>query len=314
MRRYGYTAKGTARWYCSRCRMSSIWTRPDTSIRHERQQFIRWLAGKASLSEIAKRHKITRRALTKRFRPYFAKQATWQSPRAIHTLTLDGTYIHGRALVALLALTDDRAAYWMFAHRETAETWGALLVCLPRPQVVVCDGQKGLHAILEELWPQTAIQRCHFHVAKLARRHLTLKPKTEAGREAKTLIHLLPPISTLHLARQWQRAYLAWEERYATLLAERTYHHDGTRMHWWYTHRNLRGVRSLVRGALPHLFTYLRFPGTPNTTNHLEGGVNAGIAEALRLHRGLRLHQKKTLVSILLADLNRRRNATRKFS
>lgn len=313
MRRHGHTAKGTPRWYCPRCRKSGIKSRPDTSRRHELRQCIRWLTGKASLSELAAKSRLTRRTLSKRFRRHFGNAVFWRSPPFIRTLVLDGTYIHGRSLAALIALTEQGEAYWRFAPWETSETWGTLLVRLPRPRVVVCDGQKGLLKKINELWPRVAIQRCHFHVAKLARRYLTTRPKTEAGREVRELIRIVPLIQNLKAAHEWRRAYEAWEARYAAFLSERTYYGDGRRIRWWYTHRNLRGMRSLIRGALPHLFTYLRYPGTPNTTNHLEGGVNAGIAEALRLHRGLRIHQKKTLVSLLLAERNRKIKATRKF-
>jgi hypothetical protein len=275
---------------------------------------VRWLTGKASLSEIATARNITRQALSKRFRPYFKREALGKPPSHIRTLILDGTYIHGRALVALIALTDQGDARWQFAQQETAATWWTLLMRLPPPRVVVCDGQKGLLNVLQALWPGTAIQRCHFHIAKLARRHLTLRPKTAAGWEIKALIHALPRARSLPAAWAWRKAFRAWERRHAALLAERSYFNDSMRTRWWYTHRNLRGVRSLIQGAFPHLFTYLRHPGVPNTTNMLEGGVNAGIAEMLRLHRGLRIHQKKTLVSVLLAERNRREKPTRKFT
>jgi hypothetical protein len=63
---------------------------------------------------------------------------------------------------------------------------------------------------------------------------------------------------------------------------------------------------------LPYLFTYLDFPGCPNTTNLVEGWPNAAIAEALRRHRGLHLSQKKILVSIILSHLTREK-PTRTF-
>ena len=314
MRRHGRTAKGTMRWYCPQCRVSGIRSRPDTRRRHEQRRFTRWLTGKASLSELAAIRHVTRQTLSQHFRLYFTRVALWQAPSSIRILILDGTYIHRRTLVALIALNERGEAYWQFVPWETAETWGSLLIRLPCPKVVVCDGQKGLLKKINALWPETAIQRCHFHVAKLARRYLTTRPKTQAGQDIKALVHALPRARTLHAARGWRHAYEAWERRYAALLAERTHYDDGVRVRWWYTHRNLRGVRSLIHGAYPHLFTYLQIPGTPNTTNHLEGGVNAGIAEALRLHRGLRLHQKKTLVSVLLAERNRTKKATRKFT
>jgi len=222
--------------------------------------------------------------------------------------------VHGRSLVVLVALTEDGTACWTFAPRETAATWSGLLERMPRPAVVVCDGQKGLLKAIHAVWPGVAIQRCHFHVLQLARRYLTRRPKTEAGQDIQALMRQMTVARTHEDAGAWRRAYDAWEKKYASFLVERTYYRAGTRMRWWYTHRNLRGMRSLIQGALPHLFTFLDHPGTPNTTNHVEGGINAMIAEALRLHRGLRLHQKETLVSLLLVERNRRKNATRKFT
>lgn len=257
---------------------------------------------------------ISRQALSKHFQPYFQKEASWHAPRAIDILVLDGAYIHRRFLVVLVALAEDRSVYWQFVPRETAVAWSSLLTRLPRPLVVVCDGQKGLLKAIHAVWPGIAIQRCHFHVAQLARRLLTRHPKTEAGQAIQALIRGLPRIRTRSALEAWRCAYTSWEEQYASFLSERTYYQAGTGIRWWYTHRNLRAMRSLVQGAFPHLFTYLAYPGTPNTTNHVEGGINAMIAEALRLHRGLRIHQKKTLVSLLLAERNRRKNATRKFT
>ena len=54
------------------------------------------------------------------------------------------------------------------------------------------------------------------------------------------------------------------------------------------------------------------FPGCPNTTNLVEGWTNTAIAEGLRRHRGLRLSQKKILVSTILSHLTREK-PTRKL-
>jgi hypothetical protein len=79
-----------------------------------------------------------------------------------------------------------------------------------------------------------------------------------------------------------------------------------------YVHKKIRSVRFIVRRALPNLFVYLDFPGCPNTTNLVEGWVNATLAEALRRHRGPHLSQKKILVSIILSHLTREK-PTRTF-
>lgn len=314
MRRHGHTAKGTPRWYCPACKTSGVRRRPDTAKRHMRQRLIRWLTGKMSLCEMAREHRMTRRGLSKQFRPSFAVIPAVPTPQATRILVVDGVSIHGRSLVALIARTERGEISWDFAPRENALAWQAFLARLPHPEAVVCDGHAGILKALRVLWPDAAIQRCHFHIAQGARRYLTRRPRTEAGREARALVALIPRMRTHEAARGWHDAWRAWEERHTAVLSERTRYTDGVRIRWWYTHRNLRGIRSLIREARAHLFTYLDHPGTPNTTNHVEGGINAMIAEAMRLHRGLRIHQKKTLVSLLLAEWNQRKNATRKFS
>ncbi|MBI2888724.1 MAG: hypothetical protein HYY10_02250, partial [Candidatus Liptonbacteria bacterium] len=99
-----------------------------------------------------------------------------------------------------------------------------------------------------------------------------------------------------------------WEKQYEKVFAERNESGE-------HVHRKLRSVRGIVRRALPDLFTYLDYPGCPNTTNLVEGWVNTVLTEGLRRHRGLHLSQKKTLVSVILSHLQRpmREKPTRKF-
>ena len=216
--------------------------------------------------------------------------------------------------MALIGLADRQKLYWSFTARETSESWCELLKKLPRPAVVVCDGQTGLLAGLKALWPLVAIQRCHFHVLKLARVYLTSRPKTEAGQELANLLRTLVLRRVLDQAIEFKNIFQTWCQKYHDLLAERSgYTDDRGKKHWWYTHRKLRGVRSLILHALPQLFTFIDYPDCPNTTNEVEGGVNAQIAEALRLHRGLRIHQKPTLISFLLAKINSQKT-TRKVT
>jgi hypothetical protein len=275
------------------------------------KRFVRYLTGKGSVSEHAKKIGMARETLSRRFHKYFPMKLSWRVPLCIHTLILDGSYIHGRERMALIALTDTGAICWHFVPRETADAWRELLVRLPRPQIVVCDGHAGLLSAINGLWPGIAIQRCHFHIAKLARHYLTLRPKIDAGREAKYIVARIARVKTMEEENEWRGAYTLWRERHTAFLAERTYYHDHNRIRWWYTHPNLRGIRSLIDGALPHLFTHLRYADVPNTTNHVEGGLNAIIAAYIYLHRGLNAQQKEALVGALLTERNRRRKTTR---
>lgn len=305
MQRYGQTRRGTPRFYCPCCRQSAVRQRADRREHHERGRVWRWLTGKSSLTEIGDARGQARQTLSRHFQPFFLRTAKWKAPARISLLVLDGIFIHGRSLLALIGLADSQKLVWTFAERETTENWLALLRLLPQPQVVVCDGHNGLLACLRALWPSVAIQRCHFHVIKLARIYLSRKPKTAAGRELWALVRTLPECRAHNQAANFRQSFLAWSARHEAFLAERswTLNQRGRRCSW-YTHKRLRGARSLIQNALPHLFTFLDYPNCPNTTNQVEGGINAQIAEAIRLHRGLRRHQKQTLVSLILAKIN----------
>lgn len=314
MRRHGYTSRGKQRWRCLRCAVTAIRQRPDTRLRHQRHRAWQWLTGKISASEIARSFGLTRQSLSKQWQKVFSQPVDFVCPNSISILVLDGIYIHRRKLMALIGLADDRQLVWFFAQRETSESWFSLLSGLPAPKVVVGDGHSGLMPTLKALWPKTAIQRCQFHVLKLARVYLTRQPRTEAGRELQALLWTLTRRRTHEARDEFHALFENWCERYQSLLSERSHSIDGQgKKHWWYTHKKLRGVRSLLVNASPRLFTFLDYPGCPNTTNAVEGGINTQIAEALRLHRGLRLNQKPTLVSFILARINRRKT-TRKVT
>jgi len=305
MQKRGLTAAGTQRWYCNSCAASAIRKRPDTKERHHRTLFTQWLTGNRSLSEIADDHGVTRRTLVRWFSPLW--EHIQQPPELIpvpYTIyMLDGVYLSGRENAALICRTMTAQISWMFTERETLASWLAFLKNLPMPDAAVVDGQKGLLAAILYIWPETKVQRCLVHIARLARIRLTRHPKTCAGKELLMLVHRLMKVRTKRQRRRWVRSYRCWERKHATFLKERSYGEPktGKKRTWWYTHRNVRAVRSLIRNAMPHLFTFVRYPQVPRTTNHIEGGVNSRLKELVHRHRGLPHDRKQVLVAEHLA-------------
>ena len=198
---------------------------------------------------------------------------------------------------------------WMFSERETLANWKIFLTSLPMPDAVVIDGQKGLLAAIQCLWPQAKIQRCMVHIERLARIKLTRQPKTNAGKELLKLVQRLFAVRTKKQRGRWLCVYRRWERRHAVFLKERSYGEPkvGKKRAWWYTHRNIRAARSLIRNALPHLFTFIDHPHVPRTTNHVEGGVNSRLKELVHRHRGLPQERKQVLVAEHLARKNEKK-------
>ncbi|TNC93777.1 MAG: hypothetical protein FD118_4262 [Rhodocyclaceae bacterium] len=287
------------------CALSTVRKRPDTQERHHRTLFTKWLTGNLSLSEIAKDHGISRRTLIRWFASFW--ESTQQPAVLKHTpfavYILDGVYLSGRENAALICRTMSAQMSWVFAERETLANWKILLGKLPAPDAAVIDGQKGLLAAIQCLWPLAKIQRCLVHIERLARIKLTRQPKTSAGKELLVLVKRLLSVRTKRQRRRWLCVYSRWERRHADFLKERSYGEPkaGKKRTWWYTHRNIRAARSLIRNALPHLFTFIHHPHIPRTTNHVEGGVNSRLKELVHRHRGLSKDRKRVLVAEHLA-------------
>lgn len=219
---------------------------------------------------------------------------------------LDGVYLSGRENAALICRAMTEQIAWMFAGRETLANWMEFLRNLPPPDAVVIDGQKGLLAANLCLWPHTKIQRCLVHIERLTRIRLTRQPKTTAGKELLRLVQRLFAVRTKRQRGRWLGVYRRWERRHAAFLKERSYGEPraGKKRNWWYTHRNIRAARSLIRNALPHLFTFIDHPQVPRTTNLVEGGVNSRLKELVHRHRGLPQDRKQVLVIEHLAKKN----------
>jgi len=271
--------------------------------RHLRRELDLWLGGKDSLSEIAAHYRSTRQSLWRKFHPFFNVAFEPEIPHdpPMRTLILDATYIHGRTLCALVAIDERDRVFWRFAPYESYETWFKFLALFPTPETVVMDGQKGLFAAARFLWPEARIQRCQFHVVSFAIQYLGRHPKDEAGQSILGLLYRLKEVKTPEARDRWIMLFKIWQKQYERQLLARS--EAGA-----FQYPRLRSVRYILRRALPHLFTYIDHPGTPNTTNLVEGWVNSAVAEALRRHRGLKEYEKKTLVSVVLFHLTRGRS------
>ena len=307
MRRHGVTKAGRERYFCPVCRKTIVADRDDTRLRHEKARLVAWLTGVESKTAIARRYGVTRRTLSNEFTSFFQKNPDGMAPIgfAAKRLIVDAKFIHGNQLCALIAVTEEDKIFWQFAAGENYGTWYACLVRFKPPEVVVADGEKGVARFVARYWPKAGFQRCHFHMVKLVIQYLSRNPQEEAGQEILKLMYRLKYVKTPEHKERWLMFHKIWEHRFVKIFNEKT--ESGI-----YAHRKIRSVRFIVRKALPNLFVYLDFPGCPNTTNLVEGWVNAALAEGLRRHRGLHLSQKKTLVSIILSHLTREK-PTRTF-
>lgn len=307
MQKWGTTGTGKQRYRCAVCQTSVIRRRRDNAPRATLKVFVRWLAGSDRLDAVARRLQVAVRTLNRRFRPcwnFLPKPIL--PPVDASVLIVDGVTIVPRTLVTLIAHEPQRSlpVDWLFVPRESYQTWRHLFQRLAAqaviPQFVVCDGKRGLLKALFEVWPNVRLQRCLIHIIRQANAWLTQHPKTATGAELRLLVKRLIQVRTRRQKRRWIRAFRYWCRRHNQFLKERTYSPTNPKR-WWYAHRKLRAVRSLLCNALNHLFTHIRYRQVPRTSNHLEGGVNSRLKDLLRIHRGLPPHRRQVLTSWYLS-------------
>lgn len=302
MRKYGKTGSGMQRWQCQQCDATGIRKRDDQQKKVWQHYFKNWLMAATPLTTIARRLRCSLSTLRRAFRE------CWKTIPMVPALVtpariivLDGTSLIARQMVVLVA-RDIRGCpqiAWSFVIRETTSAWSDLLSHIPAPQFVVCDGQKGLLYALQMHWPTTIIQRCIIHVVRQSLAWITKKPQTLAGQQLRVIVGQLLAVRTRRQRRKWMRRFRKWCVRWEAFLNTRT-RHLFYPTHWWYTHKKLRRARTLIVHALPHLFTFVRHPEVPRTSNHVEGGINARLHELFRAHRGISVIQKQILTAYFL--------------
>jgi hypothetical protein len=308
LQKRGLTAAGTQRWYCLHCLGSSIRPRKDLARAFVLERFVAWVLGKDSQSELLMPSRTWREDTA------WCWDVTPHVPVTgeVHSvLLMDGTRV-GRQ-VCLIVRSPQYVVSWSFAPWEASWSWDKVLLTIPPPTVIVCDGQKGMLLSIARCWPQTLIQRCLFHVWQNLRTKLTLNPQTEAGINLLTHYLQIWDMTTESDGNAWEETFYEMYAFHKSFLDERTYSQTKLpgKRGWWYTHRNTRAAFKQIAKLLKakQLFTHLdRRPleminintnsiiktKIPRTTNYMEGGTNSTLKGQLYLHRGMpSAHQQR---------------------
>jgi len=185
----------------------------------------------------------------------------------------------------------------VIATRRSSAAWTALLEQVCAPAVLVSDGGSGLPSALRRCWPETAHQRCIFHLQMNITRHLTRHPRTSAGQALRRLAMDLSGVRDETAAIEWQLQLEQWWQAFGHLTRERTMFRNGQ---WGFTHDRLRKAWLLLRlvARRQTLFTHIVY-GTPRTTSALES-PNAQIRDLLRRHRGMSEEHRRRAVEWFL--------------
>ena len=224
----------------------------------------------------------------------------WPMPPKIESkrevVYVDGIYM-GRKVCILICCDDKHVLGWYLCRYEHSGAWKALMTRIAEPKIVVSDGGTGFVKALKKVWPNAKHQRCVFHIFCQVKRYTTSRPKTAAGIElyimARDLLHLKSKEDT----EKWTERFIEWVKKYNSFLSQMTCDEYGNKRP---THeRLLKAQRSILRLLKEGtMFTYLdkdligEIGKIPSTNNQIEGGINAGLREMLRNHRGMSVERR----------------------
>lgn len=300
MWKHGKTSQGKVRWYCKICKKSGIRKRKDVTNKKDERIAKTWILFGKKLKHIAFDERMSVRQIHRMIVAYLETFRTQKYDHVLDPmkpLILDATWIVWRNLVVLIAHDGTNVVDWMFAPTENFLVWRIFLSRLKgRPLGIVSDAQKGLLQATFVRFGDIPHQRCIAHIARQCRIWLTRYPKTDAGVALLPLVNMLWKIRTISEKESWNILFDDWLRMHEQFLKEKTL---GTGKKWWYTHRKLRGVRSLLVRARKDMFAYLDYR-LPSTTNHLEGGINGPLKFVFKEHRGLSVEHKKQVVNLFL--------------
>ena len=145
------------------------------------------------------------------------------------------------------------------------------------------DGNPHLPAILRSYWPKIIIQRCLIHVRRQGLMWCRRFPKRTDAKHLRSLFWHLDSIETEMQRDSFLEQVNAWEKRYGSRIAEET-------ERGWVA-SDLKRARSMLLGAAPHMFHYLRHRAIPKSTNALEGYFGR-LKKLYRQHPGLSSHHR----------------------
>jgi len=146
------------------------------------------------------------------------------------------------------------------------------------PLYITMDGEQSVIRAVKEIWAQTKIQRCLYHIQREGMRWLRTYPKTQAGKDLRRLLKTLCKITTSAEKDEFITSYVIWLDQYRGFVLSL----PSTDIAF----KDLKKTMTLIYKALPDMFHYLSDKNIRKTTNTLESFYSRLKAD-YRKHRGL---------------------------
>jgi transposase-like protein len=286
------------RYKCSNCGILYTASNKSVSQANRFVWFKTWVVGRQTLSQVAKSSGYSERTLKRYFDKYLSEAPVLNvKPSEKLNLLIDATYFSNN--LCLVLYRDNTIKYTQLYrltdgewYEEIKEDLENLLNMGVQIESITCDGHKALLKAIRKACRHVIIQRCLVHIQRMCRIWLTMRPKSQAGIELRTIVNRLHTIKTHEQRNYWLASLVKWHKEHDSYLKEKSYSPTGT---YWYKHKLLRRSFTVIRRALPDMFQYLDNDKIPKTTNGLESFFGH-LKSHITVHRGLSSQHRRNFI------------------
>lgn len=286
------------RYKCSSCGI--LYTSNNKSVSHANRfvWFKSWVVGRQTLSQVSKASGYSERTLKRHFDKYLSECPVLSvRPSEKVNLLIDGTYFSNN--LCLVLYRDNTIRYTQLYrltdgewYEEIKEDLENLLKMGVQIESITCDGHKALLKAIRKVCRHVIIQRCLVHIQRMCRIWLTMRPKSQAGIELRSIVNRMHTIKTHEQKNYWLVSLVKWQKEHDLYLKEKSYGPTGR---YWYKHKLLRRSFTVIRRALPDMFQYLDNERIPKTTNGLESFFGH-LKSHITVHRGLSRQHRRNFI------------------
>jgi len=198
-------------------------------------------------------------------------------------MVYDATYFHkDGCMLNLMDGVNQKIIGTQYVKKESYKDAYPWFVSLKEqglePEFITTDGELSIMSAMRLVWPQATLQRCLYHIQHEGMRWLKSYPKTEAGKELRSLLSKLSWIKTIKERNTFINSYTNWVARYRDFILSLPMTIVAC--------KDLKRTMSLINNALPDMFYFLEDRNIYSTTNALEG-FHSRLKAHYRRHRGL---------------------------
>ena len=112
----------------------------------------------------------------------------------------------------------------------------------------ILDWAKQIKKAIEEIYPNSKIQRCLTHIFRQIKSNISNNPKSECWKDLQKMIIF----KNFENEKLFVKKFKFWEKKYFDFLKEKSINLNKS----WYTHRKLRASRSHIKNSTDFMFHY----------------------------------------------------------